>query len=1046
MTNSIEQIFGNLEILTENIYNLLDAFQKATTSNQNITVPIKKKDGTIENVSVNSFQNLQKELSRIDANYKSLINADNLSYTLEADGSISQQTKTSFINAEYLENFTIGDSCVTDMVSNIDDLIFPNVKIPITIDSKLKSDIYCKIFEISEGWSEIGENPSLMDIDYLNQTGKIVYKEVNRSLKLEKNKVKYFGKFTVESLTNVANDYEIVLNDIKYTGINTLGKSIDLKTNDILVSKSGASKYIISDIDKFQKKLTLTRIAGSETLTTGIDKLYFNEIIAEKSNIVNVPVRPAQNIIVFLSTENFINISFPSVGLKIDTTNYQVIFEDKTYTLDEFFSNYVTNFSEFLTSFMNETSIPVNLGITPVKPALNASNFKVVQINKHLNNQKSIAEITLLSKNKDSIDNDINFKQNTINKYQSEIDSQVYKSIEEKTSKLNKIISLRQEINILKTNSNNIAKDIDSKAEVDGLKGVVPKYKVIGFWDVQNPMYSPLTKPQNIIKYEVNYRYLSKNIDTVENTSYNMITNEGKSVSVVFSSWNDLQTQVLNKILDVKGKLIWDVKPTDSVDDININQLAISINEGESIEIKIRSISEAGYPIAPLKSEWSEILRIDFPTDLKNSSIVTTLVQNNLDLTKAEFDSILQNYGLLDHISGTIKDSEKTFLHSAKDIASGQFTPEQKNIALDTLLISILNDIKYLKANDTSNVTIKLVDFNNESFVIKNNSTMELFAGNYGDTISILDSNAWGSIIRKKGYIKITNDNLVPVEIKTLVPGQQTFNETLAPYYYNVPLKNENSLSQTIKQIFYLRNIDITNQTSDNFKLVKNPIGMSLTYPNPDDINENVQTPEKNIVYRDNQLNVRLCKLIPEYATDFVGFTREHPGFNSANLNSLSSEFDRLKFYTEIMKASQYQTANSEVVGFDDNDFYSVGKNTCGAFLYPIINKLSTIQVVGDSTTSTLIIPKESEILIPFVYEYRMIDRLGNINGSKNYDTTETLQYDKKIGFDLLINNETFKFDINVTSKLKSKIKTADSVNINSITSQFSNEDQSILN
>ena len=1061
MQSSTEVLFGKMEILYENIFNLLNGFQQASLSNTNISIPIKSQDGTVSQIKINSFQQLQQELSRIDANFKSLINADNLSYTLESDGSISQQTKTSFINAEYLENFIIGDTCVADMVSHVDDLIFPNVKIPITIDSKLISDIYCKIFEISEGWENIGDNPTILDIDYLNQNGKIVYREVDRSLKLEKNQIKYFGKFTIESLKPIStNVFSVLLNSIKYTGINTIGNSIDLKINDILISKSGASKYIISEIDKFLKTLTITRIAGSELLSIGIDNLYFNETIIENGNIVGIPVKPAQNIVIFLSTENFKNISFPSIGIKINTTDYKIIYDNKTYTLDEFFSNYVTNFSEYLLALMNETSIPFNLGIIPAKPLLNAINFKVIQINKHLNNTKSLTDITTLNQNKQIIQNDISFKQKTIDQYQADIDSQKYVSVADKTYKLNQITVLRQNINTLKTNLLNVAQDIDTTAIKDGLKNITPKYKIIGFWDIQNPIYSPLTQAQNIIKYEVNYRYLSNNTDTIENTSYNMITNEGKSVSVVFSSWNDLQTQVLNKILNIEGKLIWETKPTDSVDNININQLAITINENESVEIKIRAISEAGYPISPIKSEWSEVLRIDFPIDLKNSNISSTINQNNIDLNKAEFDGILQSYGLLAHIAGTITESEKTYLHSAKDITSGQYTPEQKNISMDVAIASLFKQIKDLQTNEISNVLIKLVDFNNEVFDVTNNSTMELFAGNYLDNINILDATAWGSIIRKKGYIKITNSNLVPIEIKTLIPGQQIFGDTSAPLYYNVPIKNENSLNQEIKQILYFRNIDVTNQISDIFKLIKTALPDSLTYPNSEDMS-NVVDSLKNIVYMSQDSIINICGLITDYSNNFVGFTKEHPFYNTDDQSNMISEFQRLKHYTDILKQQQYQTGlnyvyneikqiyeynNLEIVGFNDNDFYAIGKNTCGAFLYPIINKSSTIKVIGDSTTSTLIIPKESEILIPFVYEYRMIDRLGVINGNKLFDSTTLLQYSKKIGIDLLINNSLFKFDINVTSNLKSKIKVIDSLNISSVTSTFTGESKSILN
>jgi len=106
MESSAEKLFGNIEILYENIYNLLTAFQQATVAgNSNVTVTLKKIDGTFEQVTINSFQKLQQELTRLDANYKSLLNGDNLSYILDADGSLSQLTKTSFSNAEYLDTF-----------------------------------------------------------------------------------------------------------------------------------------------------------------------------------------------------------------------------------------------------------------------------------------------------------------------------------------------------------------------------------------------------------------------------------------------------------------------------------------------------------------------------------------------------------------------------------------------------------------------------------------------------------------------------------------------------------------------------------------------------------------------------------------------------------------------------------------------------------------------------------------------------------------------------------------------------------------------------
>ncbi len=204
---------------------------------------------------------------------------------------------------------------------------------------------------------------------------------------------------------------------------------------------------------------------------------------------------------------------------------------------------------------------------------------------------------------------------------------------------------------------------------------------------------------------------------------------------------------------------------------------------------------------------------------------------------------------------------------------------------------------------------------------------------------------------------------------------------------------------------------------------------------------------ERNIVYLDVDNNIVSCKLKNTYNTNFVAFTTEHPLYTNPTL--LESEFDRLKLYTSTIKNLQFQaeydSVTNNLLGFDDNDFYAVGQNTCGAFLYPIITNKASLSVIGDTAIATMIIPKESEILIPFVYEFRMIDRLGNINGLLNQDPNTLLEYNKKIGIDMMINNELFKFDIFVNSKFKSKVITADSINIASVIGKYNNEDTSTI-
>lgn len=1066
MKTSAEKIFENFEFLYENIYNLLIAFQQASVSNlSSVKVPIKNKLGVIEYLEINSFQKMFNELSRIDNNFKSLLNVDNISHIINADGSLSQITKTSFINAEYLDNFKFGTDlttatnidtdalCLVDFTSTLKHMVFPNVKIPVIIESSLNSTIEAQIFDVIEGFDKISTEPSLIELKYLIDNGTIVVNNNNgeiTKLSVEKEKVTYFGKFTVTDVKNTGNLFDIILSDIKYTGLNTIGNSIELKINDILVNKNGMSKFQINSIDITNNKLSVTRISGSDTISIGIDTLLFNEILDSNTNIVGIPVQPNKKLIVFLATENLKIIGYPSIGIKLNTETYKVKYNSTVFTLDEFFSNYVTNFSDYLYSIIKESNIPYDLGITPETPKLNTSNFKVVQINKHLTNSKTSGELESLNVEKEKIKNNLDYNQLNIDKIQNEVDTLKSKSLEEKNYRINKISELKQSKNVLEQNLLTVVRKLDSNAINSGLKNLKPKYRIIGSWEIQSPIYSPLTKPQNIIKYEVQYRYLSKNLDTVENTSMKMINN-GKEVSVTYSAWNPLETRILKKI-EKNNKLIWETPILDSVDDININQVNISITEGESVELKVRAVSEAGYPITSKFSEWSEILRIDFPQDLIENNLATIVDKNEADLKISEFNNILKSSGILNHIDNQIQEAEKLFFHKAEDIASGFFTAEQKNIPLNTFLNTLRNDINILKnLENIKNVTIELIDFNGEKYSVINNSTLQLSAGNYSDTVNLLDSTKYGSIIRKQGFIKIKNNNSVPIELKTLVPGT-IFDVNSAANYFNVPVKrndvlnNQTIFSQNSKQILFFRNTDITGQPEDVFKLVKPKQPNTTTLIPNIYMDSSAIATSKNLMYFDtNDNNVKNCKLLPNANNDFVAFTKEHPLYDINDFNALIPEFERLKHYTKSIKEFQYQEEIDSLnlinnrVGFSDYDFFAVGENTCGAFLYPIISNSNLISVIGNSTTSSLILPIGNEIIIPFLYEYRMSDRFGKIDGKINTTISDDLTYSKKIGIDLLINNELFKFDIEVSSKLKSTVTPIKSLNVSSVTSSFTN-------
>lgn len=1088
MKTNTEMLVKRMMILYENICSLLEAQAQASksTAQDTIEVELKNEDGTTKTVEINSFTKLQEEIQRIDNNYKSLISEN--AYELQADGTISKYIKTSLMNGSYLENSTFdGNNCIADKTSIIEDLMYPIVKLPIQLSEKIVNHkIHCKICEITTGFEDIEvENPKEIYLQYLKNQGIIDYEVHEKVLDVEKQRVNYYGKFTILSVRLVVNEentYALVLSDIHYTSRTITQNTIELKTGDYLVSKTGITKYIVSDIDATKDIVYIKRVEGTETPIVGIDQLIFNETFdSEINSVVNIPIKPAKQIVVFLSTETSEIISYPSPGIKIDTTDFIVNYNGEKYTIDEFFQNYVIDFGEYLQNLVSKDSIPYILGIKPETPVLNSDNFKVVLINKHLIDSRTNQEMTQLNERKAQIQNDIDFTAQQIKEAEAYISGKKFGTITERTAKVSQLTALQNKQISLNKNLLVATRNIDKFATKLGIKTLKPKYKIIGFWDLQDPIYSPYTKPQHIIHYEVQYRYLSKDVDTVDTNTYKMISN-GKEVSVAFSQWNTCETKILNKIENQNGEIEWEEPAIDNVDDININQCSITIQENESVEIRVRAMSEAGYPVSPIMSEWSEILRIDFPENLKENTLQSNVSQNEDDLTTSKFKEILESEGITSHINSQVSDGEKIYRHSASDITSGLYNDDNSVVPLDVAINNIIQAIKEIKSSkesESKSLTISLIDFEGEIYNIANKSTISLYGGNYANIYNYGDVDTYGTIIKKTAYIRIKNNTNEPLEITSCVPGINSEGDdnnrdllnpeiTEEEIYTNVPVKIENYLYNHRKQIIYSRKYDVSGVNSKLNKLIKGKIEDNKEYDYGAEEDERFKTIiSKNakeesesatgyvsinrLIYREKDGGKELIKggwftnqSNNELEARVSCYTLEHPGFveNGKSSSILKADMDRIQRFTALQRINNYQAGikydlESEITenpdyafGFSDNDKYACGVNTCGAFLYPMINKLQSILVNGTASTSSLIIYANSEILIPIIFEYRFSDRTGRIGMEIPLDFTpsgsldgneynylypyikQDHEYVKRIGFDMMLNKEKFSFDI----------------------------------
>ena len=1023
----------NMEVLYENIFNLLRAFQQATNSNttQPITVTLKNSDGTTQDVQVNSFQQVQSEINRLSNNFSALTNSNNLSYILNADGTITNYLRTSFINAEYIDTdqIQVATTAIVDKKTLLADFLHPLVKIPITIDQTIRAPIVTRTFEISDGYDNVPDNVSLVEFQNLVSGGQvIVSNEVTRELSPYKEQVRFFGKFNVESVELLLNNsFRLVLNDLHYTGLNVNGNTIELRVGNQLVTSTGMSRYMIDNVYLQSNTIDVTRVAGSEQPTVGINNLVFNQIIQGDDIVVGIPIKPLQNLVTFFSSESFRSISFPSNGIKISTRDYRVDYDGTTYTIDEFFSSYVTNISEYLISMVEESAIPYSMGIRPARPQLLASNFKVVQVNKHTINSNTISELNTWNAEKAGLENDINQKERLIHNLNAEIESSNYGTVAEKNDKLTKIENLRKEID---TNNNNIltiSRRIENSITNNSLRSIKPKYKVAGFWSIQNDLFSPMTGVQRIIKYEVQYRYLNPNSENVDNTTLTMLDN-GIEVSVVFSPWVNLDTITLTKTRSIDGKMVWQDLRSNSVDDININQCGIPISEIDMVEIRIRAVSEAGYPISPLKSEWSNIIRVAFPEDLKQTNINSVVRKNEIDLRIAEFNSILQERGILSHISSQFVEAEKTYHHLASFITSGLYTDEMKHIPLDVAIKNIIDSIEKLQNAQFNPPTIEVIDVNGTEYPVSNDQVLKIFIGNYSEDIQTNRqlnntfrrvtqiTNNFGKIIQKKLYIRIRNNNNIPIDIRSLNPVPLQTSSGLEGIYSQVPVSttkatNKFPYRQEPGQIIYFRYTDLSlNQT--------NPV---FAFYSPNDpivpTNATGSTGQNPNVYVLNGSSPSQIYL-PNIPDDLALFSSNFDGSPTV------SDFQRISRLTSVFSGTEKQNqldsnGNLEIsqLGFNVNDTFAIGQHTCGAFFYPVISNFGKISVKGDSSVSPLVLESNAEILIPLIFEYRMTDALGRIMGiASNQSTLDTIRVTKKLGISMLVANQQFLFDIEATA------------------------------
>jgi len=811
--NSISSLIAQFLLLQKNSMEIINRLaDAASTEKDTVDIEQLNSDNTTTVVSIPSWNYLLNRIKNLDNNVQSLSGLGTGKTNIRnADGSVSQV----YMSKPLMDPVSPGSLQVPASFSTktnwfFDSFLNPMLYISIPLEGKVPADtrkVYAKRVIANTVTTEQktyfdtvlkGRNDISLD-DYLVSLNSqsINYFTDEGIVELPLQLIRYKGDFSVlraidQTVTIVNNGVSsqttvrrYKLDTLSYTDTLSTGVSSNrqLKIGDSLMTPGG-TKYQITDLNVSETTITLNRINGYDPITIGANSLSIDSEILSPLQ-VDVSVGHDERQAIFIKTiDDHHNVAgstysngtcFWSNELTINTTQ-------GTKNLDEFYQSYVSDFSSILLGNSKEKVIPSVHASTPDSPVLSASNFKVVVINKQVTQATANTKFQTQIQSKVQLKNDIEAINKSISQVQKQIVNQsvtsVSKSFSADTQKLlQKVNTLTQEkstkTQLLSSTIQDIANISTSNPEIQA----APIHRVRGFWAFPSAVDNPKTGPQEIIQFRVRYRYLTKDGNAPSTDELKFVDSNGSEYRGTFSNWNEFKTDIRKKAYDTTtGKFIWKVEDVTSADTPNINQLDIPISKGESVEIKVSSITEAGWPNNPAESDFSQSVIIAFPDNLSVQSDNGQYLNDNVgDQAVATIQKDLAAKGLDTHLATSFTKGDKYFAHSAASVSSGFFDGAGNAIDLFQQLQFMEQEIANLRSliSQAKGVLSVYIRQGSTLTPIKNGSTINLFAGYYNELIDLTNASNWGKIASVKYELELRNEAAMPLELASLIAGGQ---------------------------------------------------------------------------------------------------------------------------------------------------------------------------------------------------------------------------------------------------------------------------------
>ena len=809
--NSFSTIIKQFLELNANTLNSFDRINEAVVSDkQTIPLDILDADGNTKTVYIPSFGYMNRELTRLDANFKALAGLSKGTAQVKlADGSYQNILKSS-LKTPASDITNVNRPVEFNVKPNyfFEDFLTPLLTIGFDVSGQVPTEtervlvkriIFDSTFDFAvqhfddnyKGVDNISYNDLIEDIT----TNNIPFFLDEDLRDMPYRSTEYYGKFDVTSISTVQKDVVVsgqdttqtiklyTLDTLSYTNAdNDLANTEFLKIGDELMINSSlkTTKYKIKNIYPETRQVELDKIEGYESIKIGVDIL---SIYKSNDVSVSIDINVGFNerfVVFFKPVDAYSKILAEnwSPGASV-YSNELTFIEDNgnSVTLADYYKQNVADFGQFIRSLKEDAIPPSVLGVEPDAPTLLEENFSVIQINRHLTENSTALKVKKLNSDKIASEEAIKKLDEVISSTRSTLASKKYKSNIERSRDKNELASLSNERAAAVRLYSSIVNEISAISTDARSVSVAPKYRIRGFWSIPVAKYVSETIPQEVIKFIIEYRYLSTT-GAASEVSQITFNDNGSERTGIFSNWNQVETPVRSRLRDkATGKFYWADTAVEDGQVVNFNQLDIPIQSGEMVEIRVRSVSEAGWPSNPRLSGWSDTIRVSFPTGGLDTVDITSIINSNVNqLAKVELLEELDSRGVYSHIDDSFTINEKYYTHNSTSIASGFLSPEQNPISLFDKLTDLQNQISVLqeKINDVrGELSVKLVNEDGTFTTINRNTNNKIFAGYYVDEVAEMSVKK-GHIVTKTFKLMLENTNATTLELIARMAGDRT--------------------------------------------------------------------------------------------------------------------------------------------------------------------------------------------------------------------------------------------------------------------------------